>query len=205
MNVDENETMPRDSNESDGKKIVTAYKDILRCHLSVNAIGDYYDIQPLCELSRSKLKTAVNGCWSALDFLHLLTAACTTRKTGDPKFHQLIGHIIGEHLEHLAGVQGFDVLEVPGAVLTSIIASSSERLSSLQQTMLNHESTIQSLEQGKLTANAQVSMAQSIHEKLRHQTECRNGGCKEKFGCYITKQDGNQGYTLRCSRCRDRQ
>lgn len=122
--------MQQMSKQSDSEEIVTMHKDVLLCHLGANAIGDYYDIQPLCALSRFKLKTAVNANWSTLDFLQLLTEACTTRKTGDAKFHQLLGHAIGDHLEHLTGLQGLDALEVPGAVFTSTIASATGRLNS---------------------------------------------------------------------------
>ncbi|KAL2274805.1 hypothetical protein FJTKL_02709 [Diaporthe vaccinii] len=120
------------SNEFGSNKPAVAKKDILCWHLNANAIGDYYDIKPLCTLARSKVETAVEADWSPDDFLHLLTETCTTRKTGDVEFHRLLGQIISKRLEDLAGLQDLDGLDMPADIATSVVVSSMERVRSLE-------------------------------------------------------------------------
>lgn len=192
-----------ESNKSSKEKAVVGKKDILRCHLRANAIGDYYDIQPLCALSRSKLKSDVKRNWSPVKFLHLVMEACSTRKTGDLNFHRNLGQVMGDHLEDLAEIQALDVLDIPGALLTSIFAGSVERMRSLQQIIKERDAAIQALEQSKSAVEVQLSLAHSIHSALSRQSECRNICCSETFPCYI-ESDGSR-YTLRCSRCLCRQ
>lgn len=103
-------------------------KDILCCHLKADAIGDYYDIQPLCSHSRSKLQSAVEENWSADDFLHLLTVTCTTRKTGDADFHRLLGHLMAGHLEEVIGMQNLEDLDMPPAIAINALVTCAERM-----------------------------------------------------------------------------
>ncbi|KAG8156586.1 hypothetical protein KVR01_013537 [Diaporthe batatas] len=134
--------------DNEGAPAAITKKDILGWHLRANAIGDYYDIQPLCTLSCSKLRIEVNRNWSPPDFIHLLTEACTTRKTGDLKFHRLFGEKMGNHLEDL-----------PGIMLRSIVASSLGRMESMQQHITQQDSIIHSLEQIKSAVEAGRTMA----------------------------------------------
>lgn len=71
--------------------------------------------------------------WSADDFLHLLTVACTTRKTGDIEFHRLLGKIAAEHLDDLDGLQDLDDLDMPAAVSMTLVVSSIERVRLLEK------------------------------------------------------------------------
>ncbi|POS77583.1 hypothetical protein DHEL01_v204021 [Diaporthe helianthi] len=144
-------------NSGDANAVVTT-KDILGWHLRANAIGDYYDIEPLCAPSRSKLGIEVSRNWSAVDFMQLLTEACTTRKTGDPEFYRLLGPTMGDHMEDLAGLHGLDDLELPGAMLTSMVASSLMRVRSLRGVITQQGWTIRSLQETKSAAESQRSM-----------------------------------------------
>lgn len=177
-------------------------KEILCSHLNANSIGDYYDIQPLCRLARNKVKSALETPWYPDDFLHLLTTACTTRKTGDDRFHWQLGHIAAQHLEDLAGFQDLDGLDLPAAVAMSVVVSSVERIQSLENKVRDQAMAIISLETTKKDLETRVRNAHDAHKTLATHRECRNSTCTETFPCYI-EQDGNT-YNLRCSRCRCR-
>lgn len=128
----ENETRSLNSSEFGSKAAAVTKKYVLCWHLKANAIGDYYDIEPLCMLSRSKVKSAVETDWSPDDFLHLHKEVCTIRKTGDIEFHRLLGQIISKHLEDLTGLQDLDALDMPADIATSVVVSSVERVRSLE-------------------------------------------------------------------------
>lgn len=198
----EHETRSLNSTEIDSSATAITKKDVLCWHLNANAIGDYYDIKPLCVLARSKVQSAVETDWSPGDFLHLLTETCTTRKTGDVEFHRLLGQIISEHLEDLTGLQDLNSLDMPADIATSVVVSSVERVRSLEVKVRYYASTIDSLEHSKKDLEAQVSNAHRVHETLSSYSACRNSTCTETFPCYI-EQDGTT-YNLRCSRCRCR-
>lgn len=156
-------------------------------------------------LSRSKLQNAVEEDWSPEDFLHLLTQACTTRKTGDVEFHRLLGQIIARHLEDLddlARLQNLDGVDIPPEVSTSMVVSSVERVRSLEQKVQYQSHSINFLEKRKAALEDQVSNAHGVHKTLSSYSECRNSTCGETFCCHI-EQDGIK-YNLRCSRCRCR-
>lgn len=107
----------------------------LCCHLNVNAIGDYYDIQALCTLARSKVQKELEEHWLAGNFLQLLRETCTTRKTGDTEFHRLLGNIAAENLQDLDQLQELGDLDMPAAFSMSCILSTVERVYSLETTV----------------------------------------------------------------------
>lgn len=107
-------------------------KQRLCWHLNANSIGDYYDIQGLCDLARSRVKKELEASWSSEHFFHLLEA-CTIRKTGDIEFYRLLGHIAAEHQEDLVGVEELGELDMPPAFFMSFISSSIERVRLLQR------------------------------------------------------------------------
>lgn len=177
-------------------------KDVLCWNLNANTIVDYYGIELLCMLARSKVQSAVETDWSPDDFLHLLTEVCTTRKTGDIEFHRLLGQMISKHLEDLTGLQDLDALDMPSNIATSVVVSSVERVRSLEMKVRYQVNTIDSLEQSKKALEAQISNAHRVHEALSSYSACRNSTCNETFPCYI-EQDSTT-YNLRCFRCRCR-
>lgn len=115
-------------------------------HLHVNAIGDYYDIQPLCRLARSNVMRELGEDWSADDFMHLLIETCTTRNTGDIEFHRLLGRIGADHLDDLARLQEMEDLDMPAAVSVSFAASCMGRVRYLQKLVRDQAMTIDALE-----------------------------------------------------------
>lgn len=90
--------------------------------------------------------TELEEDWSAHNFLHLLTEACTTRKTGDIKFHWLLGHIGADHLDDLARLGELKDLDMPAALSMSFVVSCMERVESLQKDIREQAMTIDSLE-----------------------------------------------------------
>lgn len=200
--VNEHGTQSIDSNEFGSNEAAITEKDVLCWHLNANAIGDYYGIKPLCILARSKVQDAVESHWSSDDFLHLLTEACTARKTGDTEFHRLLGYVISRHLEDLDGLQDLDDLEMPADIATSVVVSSMERVRSLDTRVRHQAENIDSLRQSKKALEEQVSNAHGVHKTLSLYSACRNSTCNETFPCYI-EQEGTT-YNLRCSRCRCR-
>lgn len=125
---------------------VPTRQERLCSHLHANAIGDYYDIQPLCILARSKVMTEFEEEWSADDFLHLLTEVCTARKTGDIEFHRLLGQIGADHLHLLARLEELEGLDMPAALAMSFVVSCIDRVRSLQKEIGKQAMTIESLE-----------------------------------------------------------
>lgn len=96
-------------------------------HLHANAIGDYYDVQGLCDLARSKVKEEFEDNWSSEDFFYLLTETCPTRKTGDIEFYRLLGHLAAQNQGDLVQLQDLGELDMPAAFFMSFISSSIER------------------------------------------------------------------------------
>lgn len=140
----EHETRSLNSSEFDSNAATITKKDVLCWHLNANAIGDYYDIKPLCMLARSKVQIAVETDWSPDDFLHLLTEVCTTRKTGDIEFNRLLGQITSKHVEDLTGLQKLNALDVPTDIAMSFVVSSVERVPSLEMKVCYQMNTIDS-------------------------------------------------------------
>jgi hypothetical protein len=101
--------------------------------LNANAIGDYYDVQALCELARSKVKKELEANWSSEEFLHLLAEACTTRKTGDIEFFRLLGYTAAQHQEDLVRLEELKELDIPPAFFMRFVSSSIERVQSLEK------------------------------------------------------------------------
>lgn len=149
-----------------------------------------------------RCRSAVETDWFPDDFLHLLTEACITRKTGDIEFHRLLGQIISKHPEDLAGLQNLDALDMPADIATSVVVSSAERVRCLEMKVRDQVITIDSLEQSENALEMQVSNAHRVHETLSDYSACRNSTCNETFPCYI-QRDGTT-YNLRCSQCRCR-
>ncbi|KAI3392590.1 hypothetical protein diail_5464 [Diaporthe ilicicola] len=133
--------------------VVISTKDILRWHLHANAIGDYYDIQPLCRLARAKFENEVEENWSADDFLALLRETCTTRRTGDVGFHRLLGHTAAKHLEDLNGLQDLEDLDMPVAIAASLLVLSAKRVRSLEETLEFIQAAQKSLEERDRSAH----------------------------------------------------
>lgn len=124
-------------------------KQRLSLHLCANAIGDYYDIQPLCRLARVKVKREFEERWHSENFAHLLRETCQTRKTGDVEFHRLLGLIATEHLEDVAWLQELSMedLDMPPAVTMSFFGSSISRVRHLERKIRNQASEISVLKQ----------------------------------------------------------
>lgn len=101
-------------------------------HLHANAIGDYYDVQGLCELARSKVKEEFEDNWSSEGFFYLLMETCPTRKTGDAEFYRLLGHLAAENQGDLVQLQDQGELDMPAAFFMSFISSSIERVRVLE-------------------------------------------------------------------------
>jgi hypothetical protein len=114
--------------------VIPNLKQRLFWHLNANAIGDYYDIQPLCDLARSKIKNEFEGTWCSVAFLYLLEEACANRKTGDDEFFRLLGHIAAYHQEDLARFDELKELDIPLAFFMRFVSSSVERVRKLEQT-----------------------------------------------------------------------
>lgn len=159
-----------DSDEFVSRKPTITKKDVLCLHLGANAIGDYYDIQPLCSLARSKLEVAVEEDWVPDNLLHLLTQACTTRKTGDVAFHRLLGQIMARHLEDLgdlARLQDLHGIDMPSVLFTSIFVFSMERFRPLEQITQSLKLQVRSLELQVRLREQEIRHQSNVIESLK--------------------------------------
>lgn len=121
------------NSEVEGSYEPTTRQQRLCWHLNANAIGDYYDIQGLCDLARSKVKKEFEVGWSSEVFIYLLVKACPIRKTGDIEFYRLLGHLAAEHQEDLVQFRDLAELDMPAAFFMSFISSSIERVQLLEE------------------------------------------------------------------------
>lgn len=124
--------------------VAAVTKQRLSTHLYANAIGDYYDIQPLCTLARSKVKREFEEHWHLDNFTHLLRETCQTRKTGDIEFHRLLGHIAVEHPDDSAWLEAVEAegLDIPLSVTTSFVGSCIDRVRHLDRKLRDQALTI---------------------------------------------------------------
>ncbi|KAK7718094.1 hypothetical protein SLS63_010577 [Diaporthe eres] len=128
--------------------VAAVTKQRLSTHLYANAIGDYYDIQPLCTLARSKVKREFEEHWHLDNFTHLLRETCQTRKTGDIEFHRLLGQIAVEHPDDSAWLEAVEAegLDIPLSVTTSFVGSCIDRVRHLDRKLRDQALTIDVLE-----------------------------------------------------------
>lgn len=102
-------------------------------HLRVNAIADYYDIQPLCRFTRSKLRDELQCGWSMKVFQYLLAQSRTDRGAGDIEFYRMLGRVVADHPKDLLKLQDLRDLELPDLVAKSGLASLAKQVVSLKE------------------------------------------------------------------------
>lgn len=100
--------------------------------MRVNAIADYYNIQPLCRLAASKCHNELQSGWSMETFLHLLARSQTERGTGDIGFFRMLGRVAADHPEDLLKLQDLKGLEIPDAVAKSGLQSLAQQVQFLK-------------------------------------------------------------------------
>lgn len=101
-------------------------------HLRVNAIADYYKIQPLCGLTVSRFGRELQRGWSMETFLHLLARSQTDRGTGDIEFFRMLGDVAADYPEDLMKLEELKGLEIPDAVAKSGLQSLAQQVQSLK-------------------------------------------------------------------------
>lgn len=113
-------------------KTITKDESLCR-HLHVNAIADYYGIQPLCRLTVSKFSRELQCGWSIETFLHFLSHSGTDRDTGDVEFYRMLGRVAADHPHDLLQLQHRKGVEFPDAVAKSCLESLARQVQSLKE------------------------------------------------------------------------
>lgn len=112
-------------------------------HLLVNAIGDYYDIDPLCQLASSTIAARLKrASWSVDEFIAFLTPAF--RRTGDAGLHKLLGYTAAQHMDEVVENKAFnDLEEVSSAFTTAALRHCAHRFKALQELVRATEQKVQ--------------------------------------------------------------
>ncbi|KAK7402733.1 hypothetical protein QQX98_011522 [Neonectria punicea] len=173
---------------------MTKEKAVLLCHVRVNAIGNYYDIQPLCALANSFIEELFQANWSVQSFPDV--AAIALRQTGDQALRKILTSTAAAHISELAQSEDFKKLTTDNDFVVDVLRACAHII-------LGHEAEVQSLQKGASMHAQDASKAQSIlddvdkcHDKLKNTARCRN--CSVSFGAYIQR---TSKCTLRCGGC----
>ncbi|KAI3326015.1 hypothetical protein HD806DRAFT_488902 [Xylariaceae sp. AK1471] len=104
---------------SDANQLV----DVLRCHLEVNTMADYYQIDPLCQLSTTKFQTIIEDEWSADIFTTILEMEF--RNAGNVGFYKIVASVATAHLTELSTHAAFSKLEFPAKFTAQLLLAAS--------------------------------------------------------------------------------
>lgn len=209
---------PEEQNLSKSMEIL---QDTLLCHIRVNIIADYYNIQGLAQLSKSNLQRILEKEWHAGPFS--VAAKEAINSSGDQELHQLIKSLAVTHIDELVTVREFADLgifsELGFEILRDSVVQMAKNISELQTKMTKAEEgfeidtiirEMEVAESQRETQEEKNRCKNIIHnidicrEKLADTSRCRH--CDEPFNCYIESHGSasRPQYTLRCSHCRCR-
>ena len=172
-------------------------------HVRVNAIADYYDIKPLANLAKAKIKESIRESWDAQAFIDAAKEALC--ETGDKAVHEMMGTVAVEHVGELAEMD--QLVDVVGDFALPLLQKQARVEQELRQKLLQLEADYENEQQRCKIAEARASrLIENIdrcREKLHKRDVCRNPRCKAEFRCYIEQrgQSSDPIYTLRCEKC----
>ncbi|KAI0470713.1 hypothetical protein GGR56DRAFT_660194 [Xylariaceae sp. FL0804] len=109
-------------------------------HIRVSAIGDYYNVPGLCHLASAKFQQTFKSDWSANSFAGLIDEAPSDMV--DKSMHEAMGSVVAQHLEELVNHDTFNDLELPKALMHSILNGCAQRLRTADVKILSLEATI---------------------------------------------------------------
>lgn len=195
--------------------------DVLLCHIKVNIIADYYEIDNLRQLANKYIEEAVpdwkfEGISSIVKEFHktydrtpsdLIASAIAKRpkqalKVGESEFNDAMSYIAVPVVEHMIQLRETAERDRKRAI---------EEVSQVQGLRLNYDFASESIEH----LQAKVEDHEALLDKGRQEFDrlsnalgkiCRSRACSTRFNCFLEAEDrSNFDYRLRCSKCRCRQ
>lgn len=198
---------PEDTDEEDNSSLTSraAPEEDLLQHVYVNSIADYYNVKTLANLTRAKLRDALQNQSNAMLVLDAAKEALS--RTGDTTLHDMLAdaaanntklYLETDQLAELIGRFGIGILrrviDVEEELRLKILVLQEERGSE---------------EDHRKRAEARsAKIIENINDcadTLKERDECRN--CRAGFNCYIEQrgQPFEPLFSLRCARCQCRQ
>ncbi|CAI6085967.1 unnamed protein product [Clonostachys chloroleuca] len=175
-------------------------------HVQVNAIADYYNIERLSELSRSKFQQACQATWDAQSFMDATNGALDL--SGDGALHEVIAteaakniHTLLE-IDHFAGIIG----DFGTRVLRNCIKKAEVDRYKVIQLQLDLEQEHSKLQAAEARVDRIIENIGRCLQTMRERGFCRNHSCMAEYQCYIERrgQSFEPVYTLRCAKCKCR-
>lgn len=174
---------------------------LLRPHIKVNAIADYYNIPKLKEFANAQIQKILITSWSPDGFATIIEE--TRNSTGDKALLSILSTSAAVHIEDLLKANenivpdnfANDVIRNLSSTIIVAKAMLNQRISTLEQELATQReiaNAANAAQQSVVNYPRSISLLQST-------TACRN--CHQEFGCYIE----DHGYVmLRCAHCRCR-
>ncbi|TQV97278.1 hypothetical protein V2A60_000099 [Cordyceps javanica] len=200
-------SLPDSERPDDGAVVVASSaaqeQDLLQ-HVHLNSIADYYNIKALADLSKTKIRDALQN--TAPDEASLLDAAKEAlNTTGDTSLHDMLAEAAaGNIANYLETDQLADLVGSFGVRILENVAALQGELR-LQNRFLQRELNS---ERARLNA-AEARSARIMDdfsvclERLAERRACRNHNCQADFNCYIEERGhpSDPAFILRCAHC----
>ena len=175
---------PDDSEEAE----CTANLEIIKRHVRVNAIADYYDIPSLQRLSSSRIEDTFDEIPFHTDVL-LGVLKEVQEKTGDRELYQILASAAANHLGEVLNDNNFGALGIMkdefGRRLifecARLIAASTDSLKAERKLFKRAMCEIERLQNKIKEYDSEI---ESFTEKAKGQKVCQN--CSNNLGCTVT-------------------
>ncbi|KAF4466463.1 btb poz [Fusarium albosuccineum] len=180
---------------ANGKVVVTAQpqngslppqilRQILLCHVDVNAIGHHFKLPKLCQKALTYIETMLRDGGSLAVFSDVAIAAY--KSSDDEKLHDLISSFASKHIDELLNTPGFD--RASSVVGSGLLKTAAAKLRASQDRQSVQEST---KERVKLIAlqDELESLKQKLKSlTLEHETLSRDHEMETKKTAVILAQ-----------------
>lgn len=177
-------------------------QDDLLQHVRLNSIADYYDIKPLAELSKAKLRLASQNTLNEPVLLNVAQEALN--RTGDTTLHTMLAEAIGTNIRKFLETK--QLAEIVGGFGVEILRTVVARQGELQRKMIELQFQLARLRVVEKRSAQIVENINSCMRTLGERRECRNSSCRADFECYIEQrgQPYEPLFVLRCAQCQCR-
>ncbi|KAF4965135.1 hypothetical protein FSARC_7002 [Fusarium sarcochroum] len=101
----------------------------LLCHLRMNSIGDYYDIQGLVEYANAKMQPLLQN--SQTESLPQLVQEVSD-STGDTVLHSIVASLVASHIEDVVDLPAFSQIKPRGSIMITILNACASRVRTLE-------------------------------------------------------------------------
>jgi hypothetical protein len=177
--------------------------ELLACHLKVNAIANYYDIEKLRDLAKSKIEVVLKANESILPRLLPEVSISNAHTNLYPIIASAAAKI--NDLGSLLAEEDLRMGELDPALSKEIITACGERIMRLETQLKDSKREVA---KHSVTSQSNAASIDTCLAKLGETQNCRH--CGSDFNCFIetgsTEMSGlsHHTYMLRCKGCRTR-